>query len=142
MTAKNISGNISDYSIVDFEGNPEKYIDIVSKLFNSKKEKELAELRRLQEEAVERNNIAEENAINEARRRQDIRISVETQSHKIRVEMRTLMTSQLSAVFEKAEECILVSANKNQHEMDILLDVCKQLNAFKTEAVTIKNRIR
>lgn len=184
MTAENISGNISDYSMVDFEGNPEKHTDsnfsssendnyssgmdmlgtavdavssilspnpapnpifilnIFSKLFNSKKEKELAELRRLQEEAAEKNRIAEENAINEARRRQDIRISVETQSHKIRVEMRTLMTSQLSAVFEKAEECILVSANHNQHEMDILLDVCKQLNAFKTEAVTIKNRIR
>ncbi|MCM1507975.1 MAG: 50S ribosome-binding GTPase [Ruminococcus flavefaciens] len=184
MTAKNISGNISGYSMVDFEGNQEKHtnsnsdssendnyssgmdmlstavdaarsimspnpvpnpkliLKVFSKIFTSKKEKELAELSRLLKESTERNLIAAENAINEARRRQDIRIAVETQSHKIRIEMCTLMTAQLSAVFEKAEECILVSANQNQHEMDKLLDVCKQLNAFKTEAVTIKNRIR
>ncbi|MDE6034806.1 MAG: dynamin family protein [Ruminococcus sp.] len=184
ITTNNISGDISGYDMVDFEGSPEKHTDndfslpeddddisgtdilgsltgvasniisptpapnpllivnIFSKIFGSRKEKELKEFKRLQEEARERNRIAEENAFNEARRRQDIRISVETQSHKIRVDMRTLMTSQLSAVFEKAEACILASANRNQQEMDLLLDLCRQLNTFKTKALTIKNRIR
>ncbi len=125
--------------------NPLSYIPVLMKLFESgrrkKQQKELEEFRQIQERIAESNRIAEQNALNEARHRQDIRIAVQTQSHKIKLEMRTVITDAVCKLLDSAERCILNEYSHNQEKKQLLLNLCGKLNEFKSSVSVIRNRI-
>ena len=107
----------------------------------SKRKKELQEFHQMQAE-IQRNNLeAEARANAEAKRRQEIRIHVETQLHQIRTNLCTGTTKQFVRLFDNAESCILHTIDKN-HQQNVELDkLIKELNRLKEQAETVKSNI-